>query len=76
MKMITTDLSPWDSKYKREKKKVDAFIQGIRFCVAQEIFDFIEDQQEKGNIIGEKGFSAAICLSDLKKMLKEEYGVE
>jgi hypothetical protein len=37
----------------------------------KELLDLIEEQSEKGNLVGEKGFSAALFLSELKKILSK-----
>jgi len=38
----------------------------------KEIKDFIEHERDNGNLIGEKGFSAGICLSELLHWLEKE----
>ena len=38
----------------------------------KEVKQFIEHERDMGNLIGEKGFSAGICLSDLLNWLEKE----
>ncbi|MDZ4228431.1 MAG: hypothetical protein U1E54_04270 [Candidatus Levybacteria bacterium] len=37
----------------------------------RDILTFIDEQRDEGNIEGEKGFSPALCLSEVIKRLKE-----
>ena len=40
--------------------------------VRKEILEFIENQRDNGNMEGQKGFSAALCLSSLIKFLEKD----
>jgi hypothetical protein len=40
-----------------------------KWIEATNLLDWINEQSDKGNLDGEKGFSPAICLSDLIKIL-------
>jgi len=49
-----------------------ALFESVRKEYAMELLEFINDQVAKGNMMGEPGFSAALCLSSLIKKLEEK----
>ena len=62
---------PYNDTIGEIEAKIQAHKQARR-----EIIDFINNQSEKGNLINEKGFSAGICLSDLRKAIEFELAYE
>ena len=61
---------------KKHKIKIDIkclekiYFEGIKEGFLT-VMGFIENQRDNGNLEGEKGFSASICLSDLMRYINE-----
>lgn len=59
-----------DSNYSEIQSKKQGLIEGYLLSI-EDIENFILTQSERGNLL-EGGFSAGICLSDLKKELSKQ----
>ena len=60
------------NKDKTTWKEKDWVYELSRKRTLKEVKSFIEHQREEGNLIGEKGFSAGICLSELMNWIEME----
>jgi hypothetical protein len=64
------EINPFKRKYHNKDLNI-SYNDGYEEAIG-EILEFIESERDNGNISGEKGFSASLCLSKLLKNLKKK----